>query len=197
MSCGTTGSAPVAAAGLAVFARPVFQDHVKRHRGGAGHPDVSLSAAVDGGVVFYYSFCDYSRNDPTTGMPPLCGPQWHIVGGTSEASPLFAGIVAIADQAVGHRLGYLNPLLYSHSSFPGIVDVTSGNNSFNGVTGFNAGPGYDLAVRPRDDRRRQVRDRNCRPGRPLTTLAQSTDRPGPDRQMNRPAHLDKAVKSSA
>jgi len=26
-----------------------------------------------------------------------------------------------------------------------IVDVTSGDNSFNGVTGYSAGPGYDLA----------------------------------------------------
>jgi hypothetical protein len=31
----------------------------------------------------------------------------------------------------------------NHST--GIVDVTSGNNSFAGVTGFDAGAGYDLA----------------------------------------------------
>jgi subtilase family serine protease len=128
-----------------VFARPAFQSHVRSVVGGArGTPDVSLSAAVDGGVVFYYSFCDYGRNGPG-GQPPLCGPQWHIVGGTSEASPLFAGIVAIADQAAGHRLGDLNPRLYSHPHLPGIVDVTSGNNSFAGVTGYNATAGYDLA----------------------------------------------------
>ena len=28
----------------------------------------------------------------------------------------------------------------------GIEDVTSGNNSYNGVTGYNAGAGYDLAT---------------------------------------------------
>ena len=96
-----------------IFARPAFQDAVRdivgSHR---GTPDISMSAAVDGGAVFYYSFCDYSRADPTTGQPPLCGPQWHIVGGTSEASPLFSGVVALADQAAGHSLGYLNPTLY-------------------------------------------------------------------------------------
>lgn len=147
-----------------VFGRPTFQDHVRNVVGAArGTPDVSLSAAVDGGVVFYYSFCDFSRNSPTTGKPPLCGPQWHIVGGTSEASPLFAGIVAIADQAAGHRLGDLNPTLYAHASEHlkgGIVDILSGNNSFafcsancgqanevdTTVTGFNAGPGYDMAT---------------------------------------------------
>jgi len=43
-------------------------------------------------------------------------------------------------------VGDLDPLLYSHASIPGLVDVTKGNNSFAGVTGFNAGPGYDLAT---------------------------------------------------
>ena len=33
-----------------------------------------------------------------------------------------------------------------HTPFrTGLVDVTSGDNSFAGVTGFPAGPGYDLS----------------------------------------------------
>ena len=57
----------------------------------------------------------------------------------------------IADQVAHHRLGLLNPGLYlrgalsQHVGGTGIVDVTSGNNSFAGVTGFDAGTGYDLA----------------------------------------------------
>jgi subtilase family serine protease len=60
-------------------------------------------------------------------------------------------IVALADQAAGHRLGLINPALYAlgaasgHGSGTGLVNINAGNNSFNGVTGFNAGPGYDLA----------------------------------------------------
>ena len=126
-----------------VFARPAFQNHVQSVVGGArGTPDISMSAAVNGGVVVYYSFKDYGQS------PPVSGPEWQIVGGTSEASPLFSGVVAIADQAVGHPLGDLNPILYAHpsqASSDGIVDVTKGNNSFAGVTGFTAGAGYDLA----------------------------------------------------
>ena len=60
--------------------------------------------------------------------------------------------LAIADQAAGHRLGLINPGLYALGALSqhgakstGIVDVTSGNNSFAGVTGFDAGTGYDLA----------------------------------------------------
>ena len=105
-----------------------------------GTPDISMSAAVNGGAWVYYSFVSPER------------PGWHIFGGTSEASPIFSGIVALADQVAHHRLGLLNPGLYLMGALSqhgghgtGIVDVTSGNNSFAGVTGFDAGTGYDLA----------------------------------------------------
>jgi subtilase family serine protease len=124
-----------------VFSRPLFQIGVRGVVGNQrGVPDISMSAAVNGGVDVYDSSPPYSA-----------GNFWHIVGGTSEASPEFAGIVALADQAAGHRLGDINPALYllgalsKHVPWTGIVDVTSGNNSFAGVTGYNAGPGYDLA----------------------------------------------------
>src|SRR6267378_3248316 len=58
--------------------------------GARGTPDISMSASCDGVVVFYYSF-----------RPTRIG--WHLVCGTSEASPLFAGIVAMADQLAGDR----------------------------------------------------------------------------------------------
>jgi subtilase family serine protease len=70
-------------------------------------------------------------------------------GGTSLAAPLWAGYSRlIAKQQGGTRLGLLNPTIYSLANngllTNGIEDVTSGNNSYNGVTGFNAGAGYDL-----------------------------------------------------
>ena len=125
-----------------VFPRPVYQSLVTKQVGKKrGTPDISMSAAVNGGAWVYFSFAT-----------PLVTPGWHIIGGTSEASPIFSGIVALADQAARHRLGLINPGLYllgtlsqhgQHST--GIVDVTSGNNSFAGVIGFDAGAGYDLA----------------------------------------------------
>ena len=70
----------------------------------------------------------------------------------SEAAPIFSGVVAPADQYAHYRLGLINPALYtlgalSRAGVPNtsIVDVTSGNNSFGGVTGYDATPGYDLA----------------------------------------------------
>src|SRR5882757_955333 len=118
-----------------VFPRPAFQNAVRGVVGDyRGTPDIALSAAVDGGVTVYTS---YDADD--TG--------WSVVGGTSEAAPLFAGLVALATQRAGHRLGVINPALYRLASRPsnGIVDVTLGDNSYGDVTGYSAGPGYDLA----------------------------------------------------
>lgn len=143
------GPTPAPAAGSggvsSVFSRPFYQDGVRWVVGGdrRGTPDVSLSAAVNGGVNFYESY------------PGVAG-SWGIVGGTSEASPLFSGIVAIADQIAGHPLGLLNPSLYQLGDGwgSGLTDITHGNNTVtftnsNGVTytvqGYNAGRGYDLA----------------------------------------------------
>ena len=56
------------------------------------------------------------------------------MGGTSEASPLFSGIVALADQYAGHSLGYINPELYTLAEQGGygngIVPITQGNNTY-------------------------------------------------------------------
>ena len=128
-----------------VFPRPLFQLGTRTGSGFArATPDISMSAAVDGGVLVYLGF-------------PGLDPGYYVVGGTSEASPLFSGIVAIADQIAGHRLGWINPKLYAIGTraSKGVVDVTIGDNTFtllddNGdpvftVPGFKAGPGYDMA----------------------------------------------------
>ena len=138
----------------AVFSRPFYQWGVRQTVGdNRGTPDVSMSAAVDGGANVYMSF-----SSPPNG---ITAPAYYIIGGTSEASPEFAGVVAIADQDAGHDLGWLNPALYAfgYGHLPGLTDITLGNNSVSGlntggipkyvgpfsVTGYDAVPGYDLA----------------------------------------------------
>jgi subtilase family serine protease len=142
---GTPGPTATATGGgiSTVFARPSYQDSVAGVVGAArGVPDISMSAACSGLVNTYQSF---------PGEPA----GWFVACGTSEATPLFAGIVALADQLAGHSLGLINPALYvlSAAQAPGLVDVTAGNNSVSfiqnntlvRVTGYRAGPGYDLA----------------------------------------------------
>ncbi|MFI9645457.1 S8 family serine peptidase [Streptomyces sp. NPDC052040] len=120
-----------------VFGRPGYQNGVRGIVGNRrGTPDVSMAAAVNGGAWVYSSF------DPTaTG--------WDVSGGTSEACPLFSGVIALADQAAGHRVGNINEALYrlDRRKDTGIVDVKDGtDNSYEGVTGYKAVPGYDMAT---------------------------------------------------
>ncbi|WKK26612.1 S53 family peptidase [Streptomyces olivoreticuli] len=68
--------------------------------------------------------------------------------GTSQSAPLFAGVLALAVQLHHGRLGNVNPALYklgSQGSAAGIVDVTEGDDSYGGVPGFTAEPGFDTA----------------------------------------------------
>ena len=71
------------------------------------------------------------------------------VHGTSQSAPLFAGVLALAVQAKHGKLGQINPVLYSKlgpaGAKAGIVDVTEGDNSQDGVTGFTAAKGFDIA----------------------------------------------------
>ena len=142
---GSNGPNPLAGGGgeSVIFPRPAYQKSVAGVVGGQrGVPDISMSGACNGAVDMYQSF---------PGQPA----GWYPTCGTSEATPLFAGVVALADQVAGHPLGLLNPALYAmaRAGDPGIVDVTSGNNTvpfrqggtLHTVTGFTAGPGYDLA----------------------------------------------------
>jgi subtilase family serine protease len=143
---GDPGPNPLASGGgtSIFFHRPRYQDGVRDVvRDSRGVPDISMSAACSGSVNTYSSF-------------PGAPAGWSLTCGTSEATPLFAGIVALADQVAGHSLGLINPALYQLAAqhAPGIVDVASGDNTVSftqdggqhTVTGFTAGPGYNLAA---------------------------------------------------
>jgi subtilase family serine protease len=126
------------------FSRPAYQSSVSAVTGAhRGVPDIAMSAACSGLVDVYASFLGAGR-------------QWSPMCGTSEASPLFAAIVALTDQKVGHDLGAINPALYAlaDTRANGFVPVVSGNNTvgFKGssgvvtVTGFQAAASYNLVT---------------------------------------------------
>ena len=87
------------------------------------------------------------------------------IGGTSASTPAFAGVVALANQAAGSRLGNINPLLYAlngnlngtGTTSTSFHDITSGTNEVTctagqdgcpngGKYGFPAKAGYDCAT---------------------------------------------------
>ncbi|MGD0883724.1 MAG: protease pro-enzyme activation domain-containing protein [Thermodesulfovibrionales bacterium] len=98
-------------------------------------PDVALSAAGHDGYLVVIQGGLYA------------------VGGTSASSPSFGGLMALAVQKTGQRQGNANVRLYQlgsaqYGSGGSAVfhDITSGNNSVPGVTGYTCTPGYDLAT---------------------------------------------------
>ncbi len=134
-----------------LFARPPWQNVAGLPADNARYvPDVSVAAATHTGYLMVQGH--------TTGSSGL-----FAVAGTSASSPAFAGIAALLAQRAGGRLGNLNPLLYAvgraqyglasasattplAAGSPAFHDVTTGNNSVPGLTGYAAGPGYDAAT---------------------------------------------------
>lgn len=123
-----------------VFTRPSYQDALPAGSAAVpadsrGVPDISMNASCTSYVVVLDTAPGFD------GYYGLCG--------TSEASPMFAGVVAIADQAAGKDLGNINPRLYQMASSADysstMFDVVSGDNtqSGSGVPGYAAGAGWD------------------------------------------------------
>ena len=121
------------------FAIPSYQqnDGFSGNNGMRTNPDVAADADPATGVAVYDPY-DLGSATP-----------WDQVGGTSLATPLWAGMVAIADQgrvlAGGQPLGATQALtgLYGLPSSD-FHDITTGSNGSNGV--YDAGTGYDLVT---------------------------------------------------
>jgi subtilase family serine protease len=121
-----------------IFSKPAWQS-------GPGVPNDGKRDTPDIAII---SAAPWVFIGQDSGGSPIIQCCW---GGTSLSSPIWAGYSrVIAAQAGAARLGLLNPRIYSLAAggllSNGIEDVTSGNNSYNGVTGFNAGAGYDLVT---------------------------------------------------
>jgi subtilase family serine protease len=122
-----------------LFPRPAYQNGVPVIGSMRGIPDV----AADG--------------DPVSGIAVITSNArggYTISGhaGTSASAPLWAGIIALADQYAKRHLGFVNPAIYqiarSSSYHQAFHDVTAGNSNTAEfppatITGYRAGPGWD------------------------------------------------------
>ena len=112
-------------------------------------PDLALNASADHDG---YLMC---TNGGCTNGFRAADNTLTIVGGTSAASPTFAGIVALLNQKTGSSQGNINSTLYglAAASSSAFHDVTTGNNIVpctsgtkdcaSGSLGYSAGTGYD------------------------------------------------------
>jgi subtilase family serine protease len=114
-----------------------------------------LPASVQGLLQNRRGLPDVSGNaDPSTGLAMYEHGSWSTAGGTSASAPMWAALIAIANQMAGHPLGFINPALYkialSARYLQDFHDITVGNNSVFGqgvqVEGYNAVPGWDAVT---------------------------------------------------
>lgn len=87
-----------------LYRRPAYQAPFQKNNGARGLPDVALSAS---GFGF---------------APAIALNQMGASSGTSAPTAEWAGIVALADQAAGHRLGAINEALYHACKSDGASD---------------------------------------------------------------------------
>jgi subtilase family serine protease len=120
-----------------LFARPSYQAGVPGIGPARGVPDVSADASDRPGLAVVF------RN----GTQDMV--QSH--GGTSASAPIWAALIALADQYAGRHLGLVNPAIYQIARSPryhqAFHDITTGNNTVRfpptTVTGYRAAPGWD------------------------------------------------------
>lgn len=132
-------------------------------------PDVALLSSP---AFLPYLYCTSDQSAWSNGQVASCNSGFRdsssglvtLAGGTSFATPIFAGMIAIINQEKGYSRGQglLNPTLYSQASnsttyAAAFHDITSGNNdcpsslgssvcSGSATSHYSAGTGYDLTT---------------------------------------------------
>ncbi len=86
--------------------------------------------------------------DPVTGYQVLVDGKQFTIGGTSAVAPLWAGLIALLNQKLGHSVGFLNPGIYGLPSSSGAFhDIRAGNNDITGKNGpYPSRPGWDACT---------------------------------------------------
>jgi subtilase family serine protease len=116
--------------------------HHGKFSGGAGYSSVYPRPA-------YQDRVGSRRHSTMRSVPDI---TMDARSGTSEAAPLFGGVLALAAQLNRGSIGPINQVLYDmvgpRGASAGIADVISGNNSVHTavvrVPGFSAAPGFDV-----------------------------------------------------
>ncbi len=133
-----------------IFAEPSYQQGVvppsvftAQGRTGRAVPDIAADADPNTG---------YLIGETQTFPDGSVKYSEYRIGGTSLASPLIAGIMALANQAAGHPLGFANPLLYGLAGSSAFTDVVNPSSTVavvrtNYVNGVDASNGLAYALR--------------------------------------------------
>jgi kumamolisin len=98
---------------------------------GRGVPDVAGNASSETGYIVKIN------ENPLVNL-----------AGTSSVAPLWAALIALLNEKLNTRLGFVNPLLYQIAASEGAFNqITQGNNqNVDSVPGYSAGPGWNACT---------------------------------------------------
>ena len=125
-----------------IFAEPQYQVDAGLSLAGRGVPDVAALGDPQTGLLV----------GQTQAFPDGNYYDEYRVGGTSLSSPIFAGLMALLDQARGRPHGFANPLFYQQASaFYDVVSTKTAVARRNYVNGVDATEGTVGRLRTFDD----------------------------------------------
>jgi kumamolisin len=108
--------------------------------------NISLPPTVNGNKKKGRGVPDIAANaDSASGYNVLVDGQWTVIGGTSAVAPLIAGLIALVNQKLKRKVGFIQPKIYASSSAV-FKDITAGNNITAKSGGYTAGPGWDACT---------------------------------------------------
>ena len=148
LACGGTS---LRLQGTAITSEVVWNDGAA---GGAGGGGVSIEFALPSYQDDAKVPDNVNTGQPGRGVPDVCGDAdpdtgytievdgaSQTIGGTSAVAPLWAGLTALVNEALGKPVGFFQPQLYAPAARPAFHDITQGDNG-----AYEAGPGWDACT---------------------------------------------------
>lgn len=125
-----------------IFTEPGYQTNAGLSFSGRAIPDVAALGDPQTGLLV----------GETQRFPDGTYYDEYRIGGTSLSSPIFAGLMALADQAAGHPHGFANPVFYANpSSFYDVLSVKTAVARRNYNNSVDASAGTSDRLRTFDD----------------------------------------------
>jgi subtilase family serine protease len=143
LACSRTGWLYGAGGGVSrLFPEPSYQSSAGLSLSGRGVPDVAALGDPQTGLLI----------GQTQTFPEGAHYDEYRIGGTSLSSPIFAGLMALADQKAGHPHGFANPAFYANkSSFYDVLSVKTAVARRNYNNSVDASAGTSDRLRTFDD----------------------------------------------
>ncbi len=125
-----------------LFAEPWYQKDADLSLSGRGVPDVAALGDPQTGLLM----------GQTQTFPNGAYYDEYRIGGTSLSSPIYAGLMALAQDKANTEFGFANPLFYANAgAFTDILSVKTAVARRNFVNGIDASEGTSDRLRTFDD----------------------------------------------